>query len=68
MRTGPFPLNDASYPTSDSSEIGGRSRRLRCVIAPRQTPVVDEPYLVQGGCDASSSRRAGRSGRAVRRV
>ena len=70
MRTGPFLLNTASYPTSDNIEIGRSARLPRpgSVIALRQTPVVDEPYLVQGGCDASSSRRAGRSGRAVRRV
>jgi hypothetical protein len=70
MRTGPFALNDASYPTSYNIEIGRSARlpRLGSVIAPRQTSVVDEPYLVQGGCDANSSRRTGRSGRAVRRV
>jgi hypothetical protein len=70
MRTGPFLLNAACYPTSDNIEIGRSARlpRLGSVIVPRETSVVDEPYLVHGGCDASSSRRAGRSGRAVRRV
>lgn len=66
MRTGPFPLNNAYYPTSDNMKSGGR--RGWSVIAPRKASVVDEPYLVQGGCDASSSRPAGRSGRVVRRV